>query len=93
MVEAMLQDATDEPLRRLDRERIVAPRRARLRHIPDRAAAVGLIDADADLDFAVTAATSTPDALRLAGAGTTSSWPRRATDLVWKSGGGSVPTS
>ena len=91
MVGSMLQDGTDAELRALYRARIVAPRRARLRHILRRAVDAGLLDADADIDYAVAACTGTFYALQLAGAPVTKHWPQRTAALVWRSLGGVPP--
>jgi AcrR family transcriptional regulator len=91
MVGSMLQDATDADLRGLYRARVVAPRRARLRHILRRAADAGLVDSDADIDYAVAACTGTFYALRLAGAHVAKTWPERTATLVWRALGGEPP--
>lgn len=88
MVGSMLQDAIDPELRDLYRERIVTPRRARLRHILRRAADLGHIDPDADIDYAVAACTGTFYALHLAGTRIATAWPTRTAALVWRSVGG-----
>lgn len=88
MVGSMLQSSTDERLRTLYRERLVAPRRARLRHILRRAVELGLADPDADLDYAVAACTGTLYALQLAGAPVPRTWPRRTAAMVWRAIGG-----
>ncbi len=88
MVGSMLQEAADERLRALYRERVVAPRRARLRHILERAVALGRAAPDADLDVAVAACTGTLYALHLAGHEVTEDWPRRNAALVWRAIGG-----
>jgi AcrR family transcriptional regulator len=90
MVGSMLQESVDEQLRSLYRERLVAPRRARLRHILRRAAQLGLADPDADIDYAVAACTGTLYALHLAGRPVGKDWPRRTAALVWRSIGGSI---
>lgn len=91
MVGSMLQEAADEDLRALYRERLVAPRRARLRHILGRAVQLGLVEADADVDYAVAACTGTLYALHLAGRPTGKDWPRRTARLVWRAMGGTPP--
>jgi AcrR family transcriptional regulator len=88
MVGSMLQEATDDRLRTLYRERIVAPRRARLRHILQRAVDLGLADEDADLDYAVAACTGTLYALELAGRPLPRSWSKRTAELIWRAIGG-----
>lgn len=91
MVGSMLQEATDDHLRRLYRERIVAPRRKRLAHILQRAVDLGLADADADVELAVAACTGTLYALHLAARPVTRDWPRRTAALAWRAIGGTVP--
>jgi AcrR family transcriptional regulator len=88
MVGSMLQESVDAELRRLYQERIVAPRRARLRHILQRGVEAGRLDAEADLDLAVAACTGTLYALQLAGARVPRSWPERSARLVWRAMGG-----
>jgi AcrR family transcriptional regulator len=88
MVGAMLQEATEPELRRLYRERIVTPRRKRLRNILERAVEDGLLAPDADLDYAVAACTGTYYGLTLGGTRITRQWPRRTAALVWASAGG-----
>lgn len=91
MVGAMLQDGIDPELRSLYQQRVVAPRRQRLRHILERARADGLIDADGDLDYAVAACTGTLYSLHLAGSRVTRGWPDRTAAMVWRSLGGEPP--
>lgn len=88
MVGSMLQDGTDAELRALYRERIVAPRRRRLRHILGRAAAAGLLATDADLDHAVAACTGIFYALHLTGRRIPRTWPERTAAFVWRGLGG-----
>ncbi len=92
MVGAMLQEATEEELVELFRQRIVLPRRTRLRHILRRAATAGLVDANADIDYAVAAATGTYYGLHLSGFKIAKTWPQRTATLIWKSIGGEVPS-
>lgn len=91
MVGSMLQDATDAHLKALYRERLVAPRRARLRHILERAAAADLIDPEADLDHAVAACTGILYALHLTGRRVPKDWPARTAAFVWRAVGGAPP--
>jgi AcrR family transcriptional regulator len=93
MVGSMLQDATDPHLKSLYRERLVAPRRARLRHILERAAAAGLIDAEADIDHAVAACTGILYALHLTGRRISKDWPTRTAEFVWRGVGGAPPAA
>lgn len=88
MVGSMLQDATDPDLKALFRERIVAPRRARLGHILQRGIELGLLDPDADIDYAVAACTGTLYAMELAGQRIPGTWARRTAALVWRAAGG-----
>jgi AcrR family transcriptional regulator len=90
MVGAMLQDATDPELVALYRERIVAPRRARLRQILDRAVDAGLAAADADVEYAVAACTGLYYGLHLAGSRISRDWPERTAALIWASIGGAT---
>ena len=88
MAGSMLQDATDPQLRQLFRERLVAPRRARLRRILRRAVDMGHADPQADIEYAIAACMGTLYALQLAGISIASPWPRRTAALVWRSIGG-----
>ena len=92
MVGAMLQDATDPELVALYRDRIVAPRRSRLRRILERAVESGLVDADADVDYAVAACTGVYYGLHLAGARIAKNWPERTAALIWAALGGAART-
>jgi len=88
MVGSMLQEAADDNLRSLYRERLVAPRRARLRHILRRAVDLGLAAGDADIDYAVAACTGTLYAMHLAGQPVPKKWPARMATLIWRAIGG-----
>ena len=89
---AMLQSGTDPELVRLYRERLVTPRRARIRHILERAQAMRLVPAYAELECAVAAATGTLYALVLAGAEIAPDWPERTARFLW-AGVGADPIS
>jgi AcrR family transcriptional regulator len=91
MVGSMLQEQVDPDLRALYRERIVAPRRARLQRILQRAVDLGLAPADADIDYAVAACTGTLYALHLAGRRITRDWPERTAAMVWRAIGATPP--
>lgn len=91
MVGSMLQDATDPDLKALYRERIVAPRRARLRSIVQRGVDAGLLAPDADVDYAVAACTGTLYAMELAGLRIPRTWARRTAALIWRAAGGEPP--
>ena len=73
------------------RQRIVEPRRQRLRHILQRSVDAGLLDPDADLDYAVAACTGTFYALHLTGKTIPKTWANRTAALVWRSCGGGPP--
>lgn len=93
LVGTMLQDTTDAEVRARYRAHVIAPRRARLRAILERAVTLELIDADADLDVAVTMATGCWYGRELAGDEPPSDWALRAATLVWRAVGGAVPAS
>jgi AcrR family transcriptional regulator len=92
LVGTMLQDATDASVVRRYRDRVVAPRRRRLRAILERARDQGWIDSDADIEIAVTMCTGSWYATALAGTARPTDWPRRTASLVWSALGGRVPT-
>lgn len=92
MVGTMLLRSTDARLRALYRERIVAPRRARLRAILQRARSAGLVAADADVEVVVAMLTGSWYATALAGEPHPDDWPRRVASLAWRAlGGESLP--
>jgi AcrR family transcriptional regulator len=88
MVGTMLQESVDPDLLRLFRERLVTPRRDRLRHILDRARDVGLLEADADIDYATAAATGLLYSLALSGTPIPTTWPERTATFLWRACGG-----
>jgi AcrR family transcriptional regulator len=91
LVGTMLQEGVDPAVLARYREHVIAPRRRRLRAILERAQAQGLIEADADLDVAVTFGTGSWYAYALAGTSPPPDWPERAAALVWRAvGGGSA---
>ena len=87
----MLQDATAPEARARYQARVIAPRRARIRAILEHAGQLGLIDADADLEVAVSLCTGSWYARALAGQPPPENWPARTAALVWRSVGGIVP--
>jgi AcrR family transcriptional regulator len=89
MVGTMLIDAIDPQLVALYREQVVLPRRARLRTILERARHGGQVDADADVELAVSMLTGSWYARALAGDPAPPDWPRRAALLAWRALGGS----
>jgi AcrR family transcriptional regulator len=88
LVGTMLQDSTAPDVRARYQARVVAPRRRRIREILVRAQRLGLIDADADLEVAVTLATGSWYARALAGSPPPPDWPARTAALVWRAVGG-----
>lgn len=91
LVGTMLQTSTAPELRARYQARVIAPRRRRVRAILERARELALIDADADLDVAVTLGTGSWYARALAGQEPPQDWPARAALLVWRSVGGERP--
>jgi AcrR family transcriptional regulator len=90
LVGTMLQTTTAPDAAARYRARVIAPRRARLRAILERAADRGLIDGEADLDVAVTMLTGSWYARCLAGDDEPGEWPRRVATLLWRALGGST---
>jgi AcrR family transcriptional regulator len=91
LVGTMLQDSiAPEALTRY-RDRVVAPRRERIRAILERACHLDLIDPDADLEIAVTMCTGSWYARALAGTPPPPNWPARTATLVWRAVGGTTP--
>jgi AcrR family transcriptional regulator len=88
MVGTMLVSSTDPGLVARYRERVVAPRRRRLRSVLERARARGLLDADADLEVVVTMSTGSWYARALAGDRPPPRWAERTATLVWRACGG-----
>jgi AcrR family transcriptional regulator len=88
LVGTMLQDGTAPKARERYQAQIIAPRRRRIRDILERAQRLGLIDAAADLEVAVTLATGSWYARALAGDDPPANWPDRAAALVWRAVGG-----
>ena len=88
LVGTMLQDSVEADVRTRYQAQVIAPRRHRLRLILKRAQRLGLIDADADLDIAVTMCTGSWYAGALAGAPPPRDWPKRTAALIWRALGG-----
>lgn len=91
LVGAMLESSIDPELLGLFRDRVVRPRRNRLRHILERAASAGLLRGEADIETAVAASTGTLYAIYLEAGAIAADWPDRTARLVWRSLGGSPP--
>lgn len=92
LVGTMLQDATAPEARARYQAKVIAPRRARLLAILQRAHQLGLIDPGADLEVAITLCTGSWYARALAGLEPPPDWPARTATLVWRAVGG-TPTS
>jgi AcrR family transcriptional regulator len=90
LVGTMLQTTTAADAAARYRARVIAPRRARLRAILERAAEQGAIDGDADLEVAVTMLTGSWYARCLAGEREPDDWPRRVAGLAWRALGGAT---
>jgi AcrR family transcriptional regulator len=90
LVGTMLQDSTAPEARARYQAQVIAPRRQRIRAILERAQQLGLIDAGADLEVAVTLGTGSWYARALAGDDPPPWWPKRAAALVWRAVGGAV---
>jgi len=91
LVGTMLQDSTALDVRARYQERVIAPRRQRIRAILERARELGLIDPHADLGIAVTLGTGSWYARALAGSPPPADWPTRTAKLVWRAVGGTMP--
>jgi AcrR family transcriptional regulator len=91
LVGTMLQDSTALDVRARYQERVIAPRRQRIRAILERASELGLIDPYADLDIAVTLGTGSWYAGALAGSPPPADWATRTAKLVWQAVGGTLP--
>ena len=92
LVGTMLLRSTDPELVRFYRDRIVAPRRARLSVILDRARDAALVDADGDIETALNVFTGTWYARALAGESPPPRWAERVASLVWRGLGGTPPS-
>lgn len=90
MVGTMLVASTDPALVAFYRERIVAPRRARLREILERAREEGRIAETADVEVALGCFTGNWYATVLAGERPPLHWGERLAAIVWRGLGGSA---
>ncbi|WP_426594921.1 TetR/AcrR family transcriptional regulator [Cellulomonas sp. McL0617] len=90
LVGTMLQDSTAPEALVRYRGHVIAPRRARIAAILERARQLGQIDPTADLEVAVTLCTGSWYARALAGSPPPAEWPTRAATLVWRAVGGST---
>ena len=87
----MLADDVESAVRQAYLERIVAPRRARLRGILTQAVDAGELAADADLDIAGTFFTGSWSSLHVAHGPVPADWATRVAALVWMACGGQPP--
>ncbi|MEU7745541.1 TetR/AcrR family transcriptional regulator [Nonomuraea sp. NPDC049158] len=88
LVGTMLQDTTEPEVLARYRARVVAPRRRRILAILQSAQRSGLIDADADLEIAVTMCTGSWYGRALADPTPPPRWPERTAALIWHALGG-----
>lgn len=87
----MLTDGIDTPIRDVYLERIVGPRRNRLRGILRAAQDAGVLAADADLDMVGTFFTGSWYSLHIANRPVPRDWAHRVAALVWRACGGTPP--
>ena len=88
LVGTMLLERAEEELVELFRQRLVQPRRTRIRAILERAGTDGQLAPDADLDHAVAACTGILYAMAVAGDPVQSTWATRTAAFVWRGCGG-----
>ncbi|NUW46883.1 TetR/AcrR family transcriptional regulator [Nonomuraea rhodomycinica] len=88
LVGTMLQETTEPEVLARYRARVIAPRRRRILAILRSAQEAGLIDADADLEIAVTMCTGSWYGRALAEPAPPPRWPERTAALVWRALGG-----
>lgn len=88
MIGTMLIGSTDPALVAAFRRRVVHPRRARLRTVIQRAIDTGLLDADGDVEIAVSTLTGSWYAFALAGERPPREWARRVARQTWVALGG-----
>jgi AcrR family transcriptional regulator len=93
LVGTMLQETTPSEARARYQAQVIAPRRRRILAILERAQRLGLIDADADLEVAITLCTGSWYARALAGLKPPPNWPARIAALVWRAVGGSIAST
>ncbi len=89
----MLGDSVDPAVRAAYVERVVTPRRTRIRAILDAAVAAGDLPANADLDVATTFITGSWYSYRVADRNAPADWPRRVATLIWNACGGTPPAN
>lgn len=91
MAGTMLLRSTDPQLVQLYRERVVAPRRTRIRLILERARDAGLLEPDADIDGAIAMLTGSWYAQALAGEPPPRRWAELVARVAWRGLGGRDP--
>ncbi len=87
----MLSDGLEPAVRAVYLDRLVDPRRSRIRAILDAAVAAGELTPDADLDVATTFLSGSWYAYGVADRQPPDDWAERVADLVWLACGGSRP--
>lgn len=92
LVGTMLQDTTSPAVRAKYQAQVIAPRRERIRIILQRAIDLGLLNADADIEIALTMCTGSWYGRALAGNAVPSEWPLRTSRLIWRALGGKPTT-
>jgi AcrR family transcriptional regulator len=84
----MLQDATDEKSRAEYGRRVIGPRLQRIRVILEHARQLGLLDAEADIEVALTLPTGALYEQTLSGLPIPEDWSTRTATLIWRALGG-----
>lgn len=90
LVGTMLQNTTAPAVLARYRAHVVSPRRARLRAILERAVQAGQLDADADLEIALTMCTGCWYGRALADPMVPDDWATRTATMIWRALGGQV---
>lgn len=85
----MLQEGIDPQFQLQYREKLVQPRRARIRSCLERGMSDGTLEADADIALVATFATGSWYALAIGGVRPPRDWANRAASLMWRACGGS----
>ena len=85
LIGTMIQSSADPELVESFRQRLVEPRRDRIRSILRRGVQAKVLRADADVETAVSFCTGSWYAYAVAGARPPRDWPKRCAQLVWRS--------
>lgn len=88
LVGTMLQDATHKGSREEYARRVIGPRLDRLRVILEHARELGLLDATADIEVAITLPAGAWYERELAALPVPAAWPERTATLIWRALGG-----